>query len=73
MARTLLGLNRKLGTICDFLPDIFVFLRNFVTHFRGIMALRVLALASQKGGSGKTTLSGHLAVQAQRAGPVRSC
>jgi chromosome partitioning protein len=27
-----------------------------------------LALASQKGGSGKTTLSGHLAVQAQRAG-----
>jgi chromosome partitioning protein len=30
--------------------------------------LRVLALASQKGGAGKTTLSGHLAVQAQRAG-----
>jgi chromosome partitioning protein len=30
--------------------------------------LRVLALASQKGGSGKTTLSGHMAVQAQRAG-----
>ncbi len=30
--------------------------------------VRVLALASQKGGSGKTTLSGHLAVQAQRAG-----
>ena len=27
-----------------------------------------MALASQKGGSGKTTLSGHLAVQAQRAG-----
>ena len=25
-------------------------------------------MASQKGGSGKTTLSGHLAVQAQRAG-----
>jgi chromosome partitioning protein len=38
----------------------------------GGMILRVLALASQKGGSGKTTLSGHLAVQAQRvgAGPV---
>jgi chromosome partitioning protein len=34
----------------------------------GGLALRVLALASQKGGSGKTTLSGHLAVQAQRAG-----
>lgn len=30
--------------------------------------MRVLALASQKGGSGKTTVSGHLAVQAQRAG-----
>lgn len=36
--------------------------------FRGTQALRVLALASQKGGSGKTTLSGHLAVQAQCAG-----
>ncbi len=35
--------------------------------FRGYF-VRVLALASQKGGSGKTTLSGHLAVQAQRAG-----
>ncbi len=34
--------------------------------------MRVIALASQKGGSGKTTLSGHLAVQAERsgAGPV---
>lgn len=34
--------------------------------------MRVLALASQKGGSGKTTLAGHIAVQAQRtgAGPV---
>jgi chromosome partitioning protein len=32
----------------------------------------VVALASQKGGSGKTTLSGHLAVEAERvgAGPV---
>lgn len=30
--------------------------------------MRVVALASHKGGSGKTTLSGHLAVQAQRAG-----
>ncbi len=35
---------------------------------RGGLILRILALASQKGGSGKTTLSGHLSVQAQRAG-----
>ncbi len=30
--------------------------------------MRVLAFASQKGGSGKTTLAGHIAVQAERAG-----
>ncbi len=32
----------------------------------------VMSLASQKGGSGKTTLSGHIAVEAERqgAGPV---
>ena len=30
--------------------------------------MRVVAMASQKGGSGKTTLSGHLAVQAELAG-----
>ena len=30
--------------------------------------MRILALASQKGGSGKTTLSGHIAVQAELAG-----
>ena len=34
--------------------------------------MRVLTFASQKGGSGKTTLAGHIAVQAERegAGPV---
>ena len=34
--------------------------------------MRILAFASQKGGSGKTTLAGHVAVQAERtgAGPV---
>ncbi|MDA5192998.1 ParA family protein [Govanella unica] len=30
--------------------------------------MRVIAFASQKGGSGKTTLSGHIAVQAELAG-----
>ena len=35
--------------------------------------MRVLAMASQKGGSGKTTLSGHLAVQAQLAGAGPVC
>lgn len=30
--------------------------------------MRVVAFASQKGGSGKTTLAGHIAVQAERAG-----
>ncbi|MEN9683803.1 MAG: hypothetical protein RLZZ427_1554, partial [Pseudomonadota bacterium] len=39
-----------------------------ISNVQGDLAVRVLALASQKGGSGKTTLSGHLAVQAERAG-----
>ena len=30
--------------------------------------MHILVLASQKGGTGKTTLSGHLAVEAQKAG-----
>ena len=31
-------------------------------------SVRVVVFASQKGGSGKTTLSGHIAVEAERAG-----
>jgi hypothetical protein len=30
--------------------------------------MRVIAIASQKGGSGKTTLTGHLAIAAEQAG-----
>ena len=30
--------------------------------------MQVLAIASRKGGSGKTTLTGHLAVEAERQG-----
>jgi chromosome partitioning protein len=56
--------NPKLGTFCD--PGPIEFWVCCISQ--GDQALRVLALASQKGGSGKTTLSGHLAVQAQRAG-----
>lgn len=37
-----------------------------------LASMRVIVFASQKGGSGKTTLSGHVAVEAERqgAGPV---
>ena len=37
-----------------------------------LSSMRVIVFASQKGGSGKTTLSGHVAVEAERqgAGPV---
>ena len=33
-----------------------------------LQAMRVIVFASQKGGSGKTTLSGHIAVEAERDG-----
>jgi chromosome partitioning protein len=39
-----------------------------VFGLRGLPALYTIVAASQKGGSGKTTLSGHLAVEASRAG-----
>lgn len=32
------------------------------------MAMKVLALCSQKGGVGKTTICGHLSVEAERTG-----
>ncbi len=37
-----------------------------------LASMRVIVFASQKGGSGKTTLSGHIAVEAERqgAGPI---
>lgn len=39
---------------------------------RMLSSMRIIVFASQKGGSGKTTLSGHIAVEAERqgAGPV---
>ena len=66
--RKLICVNPKLGVVCD--PKVIQpqLGGSNGSKNQGDLALRVLALASQKGGSGKTTLSGHLAVQAQRAG-----
>jgi chromosome partitioning protein len=33
-----------------------------------LQSMRIIVVASQKGGSGKTTISGHLAVEAERNG-----
>src|SRR3569833_3785028 len=62
------SINRKLGVICDPRHTKRRTTMDSSGQTLGGIALRVLALASQKGGAGKTTLSGHLAVQAQRAG-----
>jgi len=62
-----LPINSKFRVFCD-APDWKGRESCVAGQIQGDLALRVLALASQKGGSGKTTLSGHLAVQAQRAG-----
>src|SRR5215472_7092841 len=35
---------------------------------RELWRMRTIVLASRKGGAGKTTLSGHIAVEAERAG-----
>jgi chromosome partitioning protein len=43
-------------------------LQGKLMSHKGIPSMHVVALCSQKGGSGKTTLSGHLAVQAELAG-----
>ena len=36
--------------------------------FHATPPMRVMVFASQKGGSGKTTLAGHVAVEAERSG-----
>jgi chromosome partitioning protein len=49
---------------------LFVFLPFYVSskHENGLAFMHVIVLASQKGGSGKTTLTGNLAIAAELAG-----
>jgi chromosome partitioning protein len=46
---------------------VFLFFCFAAKHEKGFSFMRVIVLASQKGGSGKTTLTGHLAIAAELA------
>jgi chromosome partitioning protein len=54
------------------LPNPLCTIADFQRRATGSVRMKVIVVASRKGGSGKTTLAGHLAVQAERsgAGPV---